>query len=64
MRIQPQVDVQAIWIETQALHSRGDRLHQLGQEAVRHSLEVGHADSVVSGGLGNPDFDASIPSLW
>ena len=36
----------------------------LGQEAVRHSLEVGHADLSVSGGIGNPDFDASSPSSW
>ncbi len=36
----------------------------LGQEAVRHSLEVGHADSALSSGVGNPDFNASSPSPW
>jgi hypothetical protein len=36
----------------------------LGQEAVRHSLEVGLMVSAVSRGIGNPDADASSPSPW
>ncbi len=49
----------------QAVYPRGDRLHQPGPGG-RQALSrgTGHSDLSVSGGIGNPDFDASSPFLW